>query len=134
MHRHFPSVFSFFSCPFKAVPLAAGPGSSSQPCSSLHSAWRTSWPACSFHPSPSAAHRCRSFSLLSACYTLQNKTISIYTVVHDECVTVRSERPKSIKRYEDIPLLIYYFISRCYLWHPLHFFSFLHFSTFLCSP
>lgn len=70
------SVHIEADCPAMAagrpVPPAAGPCSSSQPCSSPRSARRTSWPVCSFRPSQSAARRCRCFSLLSAYCILQN--------------------------------------------------------------
>ena len=60
-----------------SVPLAAGLGSSWQPCSSPRSAWRTSWPVCSFRPSLSAARRCRCSFLLSAYCTLGNQPQSL---------------------------------------------------------
>lgn len=64
----------------RSVPPAAGPCSSSRPCSSLRSAWRTSWPVCSFHPSPLAAHHCTCSSLLSAYCTLQNRFLNSMSV------------------------------------------------------
>lgn len=60
-------------CVSVPVPPAAGLGSSSRPCSSPRSAWRTSWPACSSRPSLSAARRSRSSSPPSACCTLESK-------------------------------------------------------------
>lgn len=91
-------------CVSVPVPPAAGLGSSSRPCSSPRSAWRTSWPACSSRPSLSAARRSTSSSPPSACCTLEEQKVSSIT---------RCRVTTSASRFLHSSLLSFVALGRC---------------------